>query len=180
MNLFFRVLYVFLRSLFAPRINPLEVGHLPLRVLLNDLDTNGHMNNGRYLTIMDLGRLDYLLRSGLWRFVMKHKGVPILGAATIRYRLSLDPFHPFDLQTRVLCWDEKWFYLEQKFVLTSGEKAGAVAAVALVKGSFWADKKLVQPQVIVEELGVTTQSPPMPEAVVTWKKAEDALKASHQ
>lgn len=178
MNLFFRVLYVFLRSLFAPRIQPLDTGYLPLRVLLNDLDTNGHMNNGRYLTIMDLGRLDFLLRSGLWKFVVKHKGVPILGAATIRYRLSLDPLQPFELQTRVLCWDEKWFYLEQKFVLKKGEKAGAVAAVALVKGSFWSNKTLVKPETIINDLGVAMASPPPPEAVTAWQKADDALRSA--
>ena len=38
---------------------------LPLRVLPNDLDTNLHLNNGRYLTLMDLGRVDLMLRMGV-------------------------------------------------------------------------------------------------------------------
>ena len=31
-----------------------------MRVWPNDLDTNAHMNNGRYLTLMDLGRFDLM------------------------------------------------------------------------------------------------------------------------
>ncbi len=57
------------------------------------------MNNGRYLTVMDLGRLNLILRTGLWRVVMKKKLAPVLASAQIRYRLPLKPFQLFDLET---------------------------------------------------------------------------------
>jgi acyl-CoA thioesterase FadM len=179
MNLYLRVLYVFFRSFFVQKINPFTTTTcLRLRVWVNDLDTNFHLNNGRYLTLMDLGRFDLILRSGLWRLMIKHKSVPILSAATIRYRLPLDPLQPFDLETRILCWDEKWVYLEQRFNHITGKTKGAVAAIALVRGSFL-DRQLgktIPTSVLLADLGITELSPPMPDTVATWLLADAALR----
>ena len=66
MNLWLRLIWLFLTTPFRPRLAiPTDVSVLGLRVLPNDLDLSLHMNNGRYLTVMDLGRLDLILRSGL-------------------------------------------------------------------------------------------------------------------
>ena len=46
-----------------------------MRVWPNDLDTNAHMNNGRYLTLMDLGRFDLMTQCGLVGTVLKKKVV---------------------------------------------------------------------------------------------------------
>ena len=65
MNLIFRLLKTLLLYLLRPtRRGILEESVVRFRVWPNDLDTNLHMNNGRYLTLMDLGRLDLLLRNG--------------------------------------------------------------------------------------------------------------------
>ena len=68
MNLYLRLISVLWSALFRRRnIAALETAVLEFRVLPNDLDPNWHMNNGRYLTIMDLGRFDMTLHSGLIR-----------------------------------------------------------------------------------------------------------------
>jgi hypothetical protein len=59
-----RTLMVFLRALRAPRIGLLEESAVGFRVLPGDLDVNVHLNNGRYLALMDLGRFDLLIRAG--------------------------------------------------------------------------------------------------------------------
>ena len=41
-----------------------EPVELTPRVLPNNLDINGHMNNGRYLTIVDLALFTLFIRSG--------------------------------------------------------------------------------------------------------------------
>lgn len=180
MNLYFRVLWVLLASFFKARIaNILDGSHIAFRVLPNDLDTNGHMNNSRYLTIMDLGRFDLVLRSGLMKVMMAQKNVPILSAAQIRYRLPLNPFQPYELHTHILCWDEKWFYIEQRFIITSGHKAGAVAAIALVKGSFYdtRTKNTVPTQHVLDAVNYPHESPIFPNHVTQWLQAEEALRA---
>ncbi len=174
MNLLLRVLWVFLASVFKPRIKDiLSPSELRLRVLPNDLDFNMHMNNGRYLTMMDLGRLDLILRTGLLKMMLHQKSVPILAASTMRYRLSLDPFEAYTLTTRILGWDEKWTYIEQRFM-----KGTDVAAIGLVKGCFFdqRSKTTVPTPVLMEKIGYTEPSPPLPPHVIDWLKAEETLK----
>jgi acyl-CoA thioesterase FadM len=89
------------------------------------------MNNGRYLTLMDLGRAFFMAQPGLlWR-LPKHRYFPVVGAVDIPFLRQLDPFQPFEITTRLLKWDEKWFYLEQGF--TAG---GKVCAHAYLKALF--------------------------------------------
>lgn len=180
MSLFFRSLWVYILSFFRPRIRDiLDAATLDFHVLPNDLDTNIHMNNGRYLTIMDLGRFDLVLRTGLLRHMMKQKAMPVLSAAQVRWRLPLNPFQKFTLETRVVCWDDKWVYMEQRFILRGGPKDGAVAAIGVVKGSFYntVRKATVPTPELLRALGLDKQSPPMPEHIREWQAAEEHLKA---
>lgn len=179
MNLYFRVIYLFIASFFRPRISGIfDVSRLIMRVWPNDLDFNWHMNNGRYLTVMDLGRFDLILRNGLMKLMLKQKSVPILAAAKIRYRLPLAPLQKFALETRVIAWDEKWVFIEQRFIIVDGPKKDAIAAIALLKASFY-DKRLkasVPTAILLEALNYTGASPEMPPHIVKWQDAEDALR----
>ncbi len=180
MNLYLRVLIVFIAALFKKRGGTvLEACLLRQRVLPNDLDFNGHMNNGRYLTVMDLGRLDLMLRTNTFSLIWEHKSVPVLAAATIRYRLPIHVWEAYDLCTRVVCWDEKWIYIEQRFVMAKGPRAGAVAAIAIVKGGFFSRKlrTTIPTAQVVEILGLPQHSPPMPEHIAHWLESEQTLKS---
>lgn len=180
MSLFFRTLWVYILSLFRPRIlDVLLPSTVNFVVLPNDLDTNIHMNNGRYLTIMDLGRFDLVLRSGILKYMMKQKAMPVLAAAQVRWRLPLQPFQKYTLETRVVCWDEKWVYMEQRFIIRGGKKDGAVAAIGIVKGSFYHNikKETVPTLEILEALNMPHVSPSMPDHIREWQSAEERLKA---
>ena len=79
MNLWIRLLWLLMTAGRRGRLAlPNDVSSLAFRVWPHDLDPSIHMNNGRYLTLMDLGRLDVMLRSGLWRTVMANKWTPIV------------------------------------------------------------------------------------------------------
>ncbi len=183
MNLYFRLILILISALRAPRSNaPLDTFTTRFRVLPNDLDLNGHMNNGRYLTIMDLGRLDYITRIGLLQIMWREKKMPVLAAAQVRFRLPLMPFQQYDLQTRIVCWDEKWVYIEQRFIIASGNKAGAIAAIGLLKGGFYDGKKrqTVPTSEVMALAGVNTASPAMPGYIEKWSAAEDSLREQTQ
>lgn len=180
MNLYFRLLLVILQGIFGPKDpDMIAPACVRLRVYPNDLDSNGHMNNGRYLTVMDLGRLHLLMRTGLLRMVMRQKLAPTLAAVQMRYRMQLLPFQPFDLETRVVCWDKKWVYMEQRFLYIAGPKSGAVAAIGLVKGGFYdrATKTTMPTSSILAAIGRSDQSPPFPDYVTDWIRAEESLRA---
>lgn len=179
MNLYLRLFYMLIASLFKKRIlSPLDKGSLYFRVLPNDLDLNGHMNNGRYLTLMDIGRMDFVLRVKLAGYVLKNGYIPVLSAAKMRYRIPLMPFQKYRLDTRILCWDEKWVFMEQRFVILDGPKQDAVAAIGLIKGSFY-DKKTkttVPTTDILNAINYTQDSPPLPNYLHQWQSAENALR----
>jgi acyl-CoA thioesterase FadM len=134
MNLIFRLIYVFVLSLFRER---LSVGgaqsSLTLRVLPNDLDINFHMNNGRYLTICDLSRMDLFIRTGLMKTMFKRKWMPIIAEHTMAYKRPLSLFERYDVILEVTHWDEKYFYMKHIFrnaerVLAEGTSKGCVYA----------------------------------------------------
>ncbi len=169
MMLFFRMLLTVLRSRRRSRIDALDASVMSLQVMPNDLDINGHMNNGRYLTIMDLGRSDLLTRFGLLGIVFRKKWRPLVGSAMIRFFRSLQPFQRYTLTSRVVAWDEKWFFMEQKF-----EAGGQLIAVAFVKGLLRAPDGNVSPERVMQAIGSTAVSPAMPESIRLWQEAEMA------
>jgi acyl-CoA thioesterase FadM len=170
MNLLLRLVAVMLASLRGARLGPLDVSVLRFRVWPNDLDLNLHMNNGRYLSVMDLGRFDLLARMGVMGMIVKNGWRPMVGGATIRFRRPLAPFAAYELRSRIVCWDEKWFYIEQRF-----EKDGQAAAVGLMKGLFRAGDRNVTPTEVMGAAGAAaTASPPMPAWVRLWLESEAA------
>ncbi len=179
MNLYIRLFYMFIASFFKTTIaKPLDEMSLRFCVLPNDLDLNGHMNNGRYLTIMDIGRMDFVLRLKLAGYVIRNGYIPVLSSATMRYRLPLLPFQKYVLTTRILCWDDKWVFMEQRFIIKGGKKNGAVAAIGLVKGSFFSKKTraTIPTGDIMATIGFADQSPPIPVYLQKWQESEDALR----
>lgn len=181
MNLYFRLIWLILTHYFKKQPNKslTEKGELHFKVWPFDLDINGHMNNARYLALMDLGRLDLILQSGMLKKTMDKKWLPVLGASTIRYRIPLLPFQKFKLTTEVKYWDEGWFYMEQRFILDGGKKDGAVAAISLVKGSFFDGgdtKRLLPTEKFLEAANDKDRQKPELEAYLeTWIKAEADL-----
>lgn len=65
MNLYLRRLWLLVQLPFVRRAGLLAPSRLTLRVWPTDCDLNFHMNNGRYLTFMDLGRVHLLAQMGL-------------------------------------------------------------------------------------------------------------------
>lgn len=103
----------------------------PFRVTLTDLDPLRHVNNGKYLSMLDLGRLDLMLRSGFWAVLSERGWYPVVSAQTITYKRSLTLGQRFTLVTRVLGMDDRAAYLEQTFV-----RRGDVIARAVVQARF--------------------------------------------
>jgi acyl-CoA thioesterase FadM len=181
MNLWLRLIWLALTSWRRPALVGSDgTSRLAFRVSPLDLDLSLHMNNGRYLTLMDLGRLDFLVRTGLWRAVRRHKWTPIASAIAIRYRRELRPFARFDLETRLVSWAEASVVMEQVFVLASGPYKGQVAARALFKGGIYSrsERKFVDTARLMREIGVTVQSPALSPEIEAFLKADGALKVS--
>lgn len=179
MNLWFRLIWLLLTRPFQPKLKPpFEASILPFRVWPHDLDTSLHMNNARYWGLMDLGRADLMLRSGLWRAILRHGWVPVVNCGTIRFRREVRLFRPIKLETRLLCWGESWVVMQHRILAAGRDGNEIVAAVALVRAALY-DRKgraYVPAARLFAEMGVAVESPePSPE-VAAFLAAEEALR----
>ena len=106
-----------------------------------------------------------LARTHVLTTVLRARWTPIVGAVWITYRRSLPLFARFTLETRLVCWDERWFYMEQTF---TGEQG--LAAIGWVKGALLGRDGIVDPQTVLEPIDPGIASPPMQEAIATWNE----------
>ena len=107
---------------------PVQV--LQLRCTPFDCDINGHMNNSRYLSLMDLGRWHYILAGGLWKPVREWGWAPVAVRVEIDYKQSLQPFERFTLETRVVAGSARSITIQQRFL--RGEAIAAEAKVVVL------------------------------------------------
>ena len=163
MNLYFRLLILLVRLIGLPRRRLFEESRVGFRVLPTDCDVNLHMNNGRYLAFMDLGRLHLVAQIGLLGIILRRRWGAALGAAEINFIRPLAPFQKFDLVTRIVTWDGKYVYMEHRF-----ESGGVLCAHAFVKGLFLDKRGHVANTEVAAELGYTGAPPPMPEELRIW------------
>jgi acyl-CoA thioesterase FadM len=85
------------------------------RVLPVDIDLFGHMNNSRYLLLMDFARVHYLRRAGLLEPALKQRWIMPVAAVNVDFYRPLKPFERFEIVTQVLSWDDRWFFMRQTF-----------------------------------------------------------------
>jgi acyl-CoA thioesterase FadM len=158
-----RLLRVALAAPFRPRLDPGGESRLELRVWPDDLDVNLHMNNGRYLTAMDFGRFDLMLRMGLMKDVLRLRLKPVLASSLVRYRRSLAPFQSYVLRSRIVGWDEKWLFIEHVI-----ESKGEIFCQAAVKGLFLGPKGALPTPDLLALAGAAGQKPLLPPLLPQW------------
>jgi acyl-CoA thioesterase FadM len=89
------------------------------------------MNNGRFLTICDLSRVDLFIRSGLVGAMRKHKWAPIITEHTMRYKRPLRLFQKFEVVMQLTHWDDRNFYMSHQFfigerLIAEGKSVGVI------------------------------------------------------
>ncbi|UZD90898.1 acyl-CoA thioesterase [Cognatishimia activa] len=134
-----------------------------------DIDMWMELNNGRTLTIYDLGRIPMGVRVGLMDALKRERWGLTVAGSVVRYRRRILPFEKFEMRSRGLFWDDKFFYVEQSIWKKSGECANhAVFRTAITDKS-----GIVPPDRVLAALGHEGPSPLAPEWVQQWLKAEE-------
>ncbi len=78
-----------------------------------DIDMFMEMNNGRILTLYDLGRFDLAMRSGLSDVLKANNWGLVVAGSSVRYRKRVRMFDKVTMKTAMVGYDEKWVYLAQ-------------------------------------------------------------------
>lgn len=168
MNLMWRFLWTILFSRFSSTVELFDEGSTNFRVLPTDVDVLLHMNNGRYFSLMDLARINIMIRNKVFYTLKKHKIYPVVASEMIRFRKSLNLFQRFQLSTHILGWDEKFFYIKHHFKYKGVEYAMSLVKACTLRQSGGS----VSPMEIMELLGVKNASPPLPSWVNYWLQAD--------
>ena len=172
MNLYLRLLLTLIKALRAPRLAVGEPVELRLRVLPSDLDINGHMNNGRYLALVDLALITLFIRSGFAGLCVRRKWRPMAGGSIAHYRRGLTLFQTYTLRFTPLGWDDFWNYCRFEFI-----RHGRICATGFMKGAAVGRSGLVPTAEVYPALGYMQPSPPLPEDLRAWIASDELLRA---
>ena len=175
MNLYFRLLLVLLKSLFASRVEVLDVSRASFRVWPFDCDINLHLTNARYFALCDLSRIYYMGQVGVLFKAIKQKWLPVVQAQEISYFKPINPFQRFDVLSRLAYWDEKYWYTEHRFVV--GDK---LCAILQVRGVFVHGRSIIPMSEVLTLSGKETDPPDKPENVSSWHSLIEVKKDQAQ
>lgn len=172
MNLYLRLLWTWLRARAKPAIAMGDTIEMRLRVWPSDLDVNGHMNNGRYMSITDLALIEYFTRAGFLPIALRKGWRPMLGGSMISFRRGLKPFKVYTLRFSMQCWDERWNYFSFEF-----EHAGRTMANGITKGAVVGREGIVSSSETHGLPGMNPVSPAFPAPVTAWIEADRLIRA---
>ncbi|MFY9238248.1 MAG: acyl-CoA thioesterase [Roseovarius sp.] len=149
---------------------PLTGTHVSQHYCLpHDIDLWMELNNGRTLTIYDLGRIPLAARVGLLPLLKKHGWGLTMAGAAVRYRRRVRMFEKIEMRSRAIGWDARFMYLEQSMWKADGECASHIVYRGAVTGA----KGIVPPAEVMAAMGRDAPSPVLPDWVQAWFVAED-------
>ena len=154
----------------APRVDIFATTRVALRVWPNDLDFNLHVNNGRYLALADIGRLDWFVRTGALQIARQRQALPVVGDAMAKFRRDLKVFQGFEIHTRLIGWDSKWGFIEHRFV-----RNRRVVGMVVIRGVFTGPAGPMKPGVLLAGLAHSAPSPELPEWTARFQQGSELL-----
>jgi YbgC/YbaW family acyl-CoA thioester hydrolase len=131
MHMIFRTILIFLKKRFLSKAHFSDKTIVNMRVLPTDLDFLWHVNNGVYFSFMDFGRWDMIFRNGVFDAATKNGWYSVVAGETIKFKKSLELWNKFQIETQIIGYDDKYFFIQQKFV-----RDGDLMATGLVKVRF--------------------------------------------
>lgn len=132
-----------------------------------DLDMWVELNNGRTLTLFDLGRIPLAVRTGLAAVIRRQRwGITVAGNTT-RYRRRVRVFDRLEMHSRCIGWDDKFVYMEQ-----SMWKGGECTSHMLIRSAITSPRGIVPPQEVLAAMGCAQTSPQLPGWAQAWIGAE--------
>ena len=120
-----------------------------LIVLPQDIDPFMELNNGRYVTLLDLGRYSLGAKVNMASFLKRNNWSLTIVGTYNEYRFRLRLFQRFILKTNIIGYDENWFYFFQKV-----ERKGKTHMASVVKFAYTSKEGLVLPKEVISAMGI--------------------------
>jgi acyl-CoA thioesterase FadM len=165
---YLRFARVVFTSPFGPRLTFDSESVLSLRIWPGDIDLFPEVNNGRHLTLMDLGRFDLGLRSRFANVLHRKRWGLTVGGASVRFRRRVPPFRKVRLRTKIVGYDERWLYFHQRI-----ERGGTTCSAALLRVGVTSGGRLVPTRAVLEAADMAGWDPDLPAWVRAWIEADE-------
>lgn len=147
---------------------PLDGTHVSYHTCMPwDLDFWLELNNGRTLTLYDLGRIPLAGRIGLIAVLRKNRWGLTMAGASVRYRKRVRMFQRFEMRSTGVGRDARFIYVHQSM----WRKGEAISSI-LYRTAVTDKNGIVPTDLVAKELGDPDWKPQLPEWVENWIKAE--------
>lgn len=158
-----RFCFIMLRCFFSKPKNILATFDLSFRALpFVDTDFT-RLFTQTYSSWTGLGRWHYVFSSAFKQAALKNRWIPVTTAETITFKRSIKVGERVRVQTQLVCWNDRCFFMRQVFTV-----AGQVRAVAISEGIVRSPSGHLSPGEVFAIFGITDGSPAMPSEIEKW------------
>lgn len=133
-----------------------------------DIDLWMELNNGRTLTLFDLGRIPLARRAGLIDVIKQNGWGLVVAGASVRYRRRVKMFDRITMRSRMVFWDDRFIYIEQSMWKNGDECANHILLRTAVTGK----AGIVPPGRVLDAMGHPPARPEAPGWVTAWIEAD--------
>jgi acyl-CoA thioesterase FadM len=177
MNLFLRIVLVWLKAKLKPPRQVLDEIVTAFSVWPTDQDMFRHMTNSRYFSLTDVCIIDFMLQTRVWKALSRRGWLPIVVYEDMAFRRMLRWPQRFVVRTRLVGWDEARVILTHAFVRADGETTAEGITIARFVGR---NGERIETARVVEALGITAAPPaPPPAAAAALARAKEGYGFAH-
>ena len=162
-----RLITVSLTAWRAPKQAWDSVGECRFLAHPSDIDMFAEMNNGRHLTLYDLGRFDLAIKIGLSKALRDNGWGLVVAGGTVRFRRRIRLFDRVTMRTQIVGRDERWFYIHQAMFVK-----GEACSASLLRTGVTEKGKVVPSERVADALDVTDAHPEPPQWAKDWIEAD--------
>lgn len=164
----FRMAFHSLRHRNAPMLAP-EEPHISQHICWPvDIDLWWELNNGRTLTLYDLGRIQLARRLGILKTLRQNNWRMTMAGVTARYRRRMLMFDRFEMRSKAIGHDGRFLLLQQSMWKGDEAVSSVLYRVAVVN-----ENGIVPSAEVIEAMGLGDWNPNLPDWVVEWGAAEN-------
>lgn len=165
---FFRLAWQFFKIRNSPPMEPTDTHVSHHYCMPWDIDMWWELNNGRTLTLYDMGRIPLAKRAGLVTVLQKNRWGLTIAGVSVRYRQRIRMFEKIEMRSRAVGWDDKFIYLEQSMWKKNGDCAGH----ALYRTAVTGKQGIISPQSVIDATGRKIEAPVLADWIKAWIAAD--------
>lgn len=149
-----KLLLALAQAKFRSKIKGSETTSLKFRVWITDIDVSV-MNHAAIMTIFEMGRADYMVRTNFFKIATKNKWFFPNQAINVQFYRPLKIFQKATVYTKMSYVDESYFYLEQKII-----RKGKLIASCFANGLAKKGRNTIPTSEIIKALKFDTKDVP--------------------